>query len=133
MKSGKKIFSFFFLILFLVSNTGIPFALHFCEMMNEVSTDSCDMCSSSQHHENSGLIISSHNFACCETKLAAEPIQDNYLSVKSTLNFYSADFLIMEPVIIITAGSYKFTEIPDTFPPGSEAHDLFLLNSTFLI
>jgi hypothetical protein len=88
MKSGRKILSFLFLFIFLVSNTGLPLSLHLCQMMNEVSIDGCEMCNIEKEKKSccsdntAAEKISSGKSSCCETIIAAEPLKDRYVSSK---------------------------------------------------
>jgi hypothetical protein len=140
MKSGRKIFSFFFLLIFLVSNTGLPLSLHLCQMMNEVSVDACEMCSTQKEEKSccsddtAAEEITSVKTSCCETIIAAEPIKDSYISAKEYSDSKAVDLVILNEISILSDETDKFhyNEI-NASPPYYQNQVLYIINSSFLI
>lgn len=139
MKTVNKFLTFLFLLVFLVSNTGLPLSLHLCRMMNSVSTEACDMCSNINDKNDccsndQGEITISGYFNCCQTKMAAEPIKEKFISAKDDLQ-NNIPLLGEIDSIVKTAAlteSYIFCEIKGS-PPQLKDLPVFLLNSSFLI
>jgi hypothetical protein len=138
MKSRSKIFSFFFLFVFLVSNTGLPLTLHLCRMMDIVSVDSCEMCTTEKvkktccSEDSADEIITSGNSSCCETKFAAEPLKDRFISAKEELSNLLTSIPFMELTIQDKSESFTYSDVTDS-PPCFQDRTLFILNSSFLI
>jgi hypothetical protein len=138
MKSKRKIFSLLFLIIFLVSNTGLPLTMHLCQMMDQVSIDSCSMCSKDVHKksccsDNPQVTISKVSQDCCLTKIAAEPIKDRFIPAKEdNKNFISFALAVDIPAEALESFSSQNHNYTD-FPPLLYEKEIFLLNSTLLI
>jgi hypothetical protein len=136
MKSGSKILLTIFILVFFVSNTGLPFSIHLCQMMQDISVESCDMCSvhKSCCSDVDEVKITKAKAACCETKIAAEPLKDSYISINEII---FTDIYVIEIVEILSGISDKtkinHSVFTDGSPPGFTNQEKFLLNSTFLI
>jgi hypothetical protein len=67
--------------IFSVSNIGLPVVLHYCKMMETVSSDSCGMCYTNQK-ENNDTQISRTKSPCCKTIVAADRNQTEFLQTQ---------------------------------------------------
>lgn len=139
MKTVHKFLSFLFLLVFLISNTGLPLSLHLCRMMNSVSTESCDMCNNINDrndycsNNHSDITISGYS-DCCQTKIAAEPINEKFISAKDDLPDNILLLAEINPSVetAVLTESYIFCEVTGS-PPQLKDLSIFLLNSSFLI
>lgn len=136
----KRIFISTFIVLFLVSTTGLPIMYHLCNMMNTISFNPCAMCIDGDSYcckeENYGMkILSGQKDECCKTKLVAEPLSEKYLSV--SLEVPKIDFKIFVFTLpfdnsvseVITKSSCA----SDNSPPETYSNSLYLNNSVLLI
>lgn len=136
----RKVITYFLLSVFLFSTIGIPVTLHYCQMMNSVSFQSCGMCQKESSDcckdDNYGTILNSvENGFCCDTKFIAEPSSEKYIS--SSFEIQNTDvktFVFTIPsdhslLAIVT----KRSVISDTSPPTSYSNTLYLDNSILLI
>ena len=81
----RKVITYFLLSVFLFSTIGIPVTIHYCQMMNSVSFQSCGMCQKESSDcckdDDYGTTINSiENGFCCNTKFIAEPSSEKYIS-----------------------------------------------------
>ena len=83
----RKMFTTYLLLtVFVFSTIGIPVSLHYCEMMDLVSLQSCGMCdtkaSACCDDDNSTPIIKSEiDVNCCTNKIIAASSDEKYLTV----------------------------------------------------
>jgi hypothetical protein len=140
MKSGRKILSFLFIFIFLVSNTGLPLSLHLCQMMNEVSIEGCEMCNIEKENKSccsdntAAEKISSGKSDCCETITAAEPLKDSYVAVKEYSDSKISDIIPLGEITILAdeVEEFQYDEI-NASPPYYQNQVLYIINSSFLI
>jgi fibronectin type 3 domain-containing protein len=138
MKTGNKILITIFISVFILSSTGLPLSLHLCKMMESVSVESCQMCSvritetccSSEYEVN----FNSGTTSCCDTKIAAEPLEDDYVTVKVNLDNVTDYFVTYISLTELNSDNNYHSDIfYGESPPGKYGHEIYLLNSTFLI
>lgn len=70
-----------FTALFLVFNIGLPVVLHYCEMMETVSSDSCGMCETEKNNHNE-LEFSKGESTCCQTVIATTSNKVEFLQTQ---------------------------------------------------
>jgi hypothetical protein len=106
------------LVLFTLSNIGVPLSLHFCKSMHKISLESCGMCKNNLTTNHAAI---SRIKNCCENHVVAKPINDEYLTQKSNLN----DVRISDIISFIFPGKYESfnyanlnSELKENSPPG---------------
>lgn len=132
MKINKVIFALMVLV-FAVSNTGLPLFIHLCNSMQKVSLESCAMC---EVQQPSGLVSIGRTGNCCENKSVGTPILEKYILSKDNKEIQN---VIDTPIIVenITINNFsdllKNTSIYDSSPPGTINNSHYLYNSVLLI
>lgn len=133
MKKLRKKILPVLLLLFTISNIGIPLSIHFCKSMQIVSLKSCSACG---NHLDKNLVSFSKVKNCCENRLAAKPIKDEYLSVKVNLK----EVKISDIISFVFPGNYDSfnfvhlnTEFKENSPPGNFASPNYITNLQFLV
>ncbi|MDP2363327.1 MAG: hypothetical protein Q8M94_06110 [Ignavibacteria bacterium] len=136
----RKIITYMLLSVFLFSTIGVPVTLHYCQMMNSVSFQSCGMCekesSTCCKDDDYGTSINSYgNGFCCDTKLVAEKSNEKYISSSSIIiNIDIKPFVFTIPANHSLAHIVnKISVISDTSPPAAYSNILYLNNSILLI
>ena len=128
------------LSVFLFSTIGVPVTLHYCQMMNSVSLQSCGMCEKESSDcckdDNYGTTINSvENGFCCDTKFIAEPSSEKYIS--SSYEVQKIEYKIL--IFVLPLNEYLYdvvsntTFTSDTSPPLTHSNAIYLNNSAFLI
>lgn len=140
-----KIFRFYFIILTALSFTGIPVAVHNCATGSAGKMD-CEMCEQTHEKEippccleeiESFAVKIKADKSCCETKLAASPLQTEsplYGSVtlscgEKELKAFACEIIPGNLQAITAPASYLI----DTSPPGKCPRDIPILTSSLLI
>lgn len=139
----KRILILTLTLLFVVSTTGLPVTINLCKMANEVNTDECMM-----HHKPvkshccgmktsaTGLIVSSVVPDCCETEFIYNKVEDEFVTNKTDVNFFSSSQILFQSVNVIpSAIDFSFNEsyYCDSSPPFLINSDLNITNSILLI
>lgn len=126
--------------LFLASTTGLPLILHYCQMMESVSLEVCEMhkeiiVSSCCDEENENEIsFTSIQNPCCSDKIVDSSVKDNFVISKTDLLSK-----IQLPVVLFINFNFDLSEISsnkfytDTSPPPLIDNHLYLDNSILLI
>jgi len=136
----RKVITYFFLSVFLFSTIGIPVTIHYCQMMNSVSLQSCGVCEKEsslccKDDDDGTSIISYGNSFCCDTKFIAEPSSEKYIS--SSFEIKNIDVKIFIFTISsdhsLSAIIAKGSVISDISPPTVYSNTLYLDNSILLI
>jgi len=136
----RKVITYFLLSVFLFSTIGIPVTIHYCQMMNFVSFQSCGMCEKEssdcfKDDYDRTIINSVENGFCCDTKLIAEPSNEKYIS--SSFDIQNIDVKIFVFTLPLdhsfSVNVTKRSVISDTSPPTSYSNTLYLNNSILLI
>lgn len=136
----NKVVTYFLLTVFLFSTIGVPVTIHFCQMMNTVSFQSCGMCEEAtsdccDNEESGTTVVSNSNDFCCDTKIIADPLTKEYVSaiyeiqkndVKSFVYIIPSEILLSENIINTNYAS-------DNSPPQTFSNSLYLSNSILLI
>jgi hypothetical protein len=136
----QKIITYFLLSVFIFSTIGIPVSLHYCEMMNLISLQSCDMCDSKTptccDDNNSNPIVKSENdVSCCTNKIIASSSDEKYLAFTIEIQKPEAKSF----VFIVPKQQYFTKElsnkifISDISPPPNYSNSIYLNNSLLLI
>lgn len=142
----KKNRTFILLLLFAFtfSNVGLPFTVHFCAMMEKMNEEKCISSTSETvqtemtccEKENKSIVnFSSFKKTCCESKIAAEPLNEKYLIDSSILQKIE----IKTPVIFISPDILFTKLLPsknfsnNSSPPLQISNGLYLVNSILLI
>ncbi len=133
MKKLRKKILPVLLLLFTISNIGVPLSIHFCKSMQSVSLKSCSACG---NHLDKNLVSFSKVKGCCENRLAAKPITDEYLSVKADLK----EIKISDIISFIFPGNhdsfnfaYSNIEFKENSPPGNLSLPDYISNLQLLI
>ena len=136
----RKIITYLLLSVFLFSTIGVPVTMHYCQMMNSISFESCGMCekelSACCKDDDYGTSINSiENDFCCNTKLVAEKSNEKYISSSSVIqNIDIKSFVFTIPAIHSLSDIVnKISVISDTSPPSAYSNTLYLNNSILLI
>lgn len=142
----KKIEIISLSLLLFVSTTGIPMYYHYCQMMEQTSMNSCDVCSVELNEEQSSCcsensiegktIISSDNSDCCQINFIYLNVDDQFLLNKSEINFQLEKIIELPHLNEQFVNKYfslesKFNS--DSSPPFLINSDLHITNSVLLI
>lgn len=142
----KKNRTFILLLLFAftISNVGLPFTLHICEMIGNMSKEKCMKSNSEKvqtemtccEKENKSKVnFSSFKMNCCESKIAAEPLNEKYLIDSSILQkieikmpaIFNSDDILLKKLFL----AKNFSN--NSSPPSQISNELYLVNSILLI
>ncbi len=136
----RKVITYFLLSIFIFSTVGVPVTIHYCQMMNTISFQSCGMCEKDSRDcckdDNYRTNIDSgENGLCCNTKYAVQHLTEKYISslneiqkidFKNYVFTIPAENLLSE---VITQRSLA----SNNSPPGTYSNSLYLNNSILLI
>ncbi len=126
------------ILLFTVSNTGLPLVYHFCNGMKKADFETCKMCK--MNSENSNLqnfaqkIVKNQN-NCCESKVFVEKNDENFVLVKNEISNTTVilHFVNFDLNDEFKSKSENQFSILNSSPPTIKEIPLFLQNSIFLI
>ena len=134
-----------FAILFLVSTTGLPVYYHYCEMMQIKSLNECEVCAKekevvpyccSKEDSANTLRFSSDRPVCCQTEFVYNKVEDEFMSNKFVVNYFSISIIEFQPANLISS-SFDFSLqsflFCDSSPPFLINPELHITNSIFLI
>jgi len=136
----RKISIFTLTFLFFASTTGLPFVIHYCEMMESVTLEACEMhkevvVTSCCEEENEAEVYYTNGYdACCSTKLVDSSLKDNFVVSKTDLITK-----IQLPVVLFINPNNDLLQFSsnsfytDTSPPPLIDNHLYLTNSILLI
>lgn len=136
----QKIITYFLLSVFILSTIGIPVSLHYCEMMDLVSLQSCGMCdtkvpSCCKVYNTSSILKSENDVSCCTNKIIAASSDEKYLTVT-----YEVQKTETKSFVFIISIKQYFTEelsnktfSSDISPPANYSNTIYLNNSILLI
>ena len=137
----KKISILSLAILFFASTVGLPFVLHYCEMMESVSFEVCEMhnvqsssVSCCETKNEADVFLTNGYDQCCSTKLVDLSVKDNFVISKSDL--ISKTQLPVVLCININSDLSKISSAKfytDTSPPPISDNHIYLTNSVLLI
>ncbi len=129
------------ILLFTVTNTGLPLIKHMCQMMQTSSLEACDMCKVEEEttccEENDNEVsFTVYQFSdCCQSEILLKPISDKFLSQKSNhdlqviFSYPAFDSDNFNDISKSQAESYS----TDKSPPFLSDNHIYLINSNFLI
>lgn len=141
-----KIITYALLSVFLFSIIGVPISLHYCEMMNQKSVSSCDICADEMtkvissccedEQNNYRETISSPDSNCCQNEFVYNKIDDEFLINKSDINLFSLLENVIQQVVLTPAA--QLVELTHSFyndssPPFLINPELYITNSVLLI
>ncbi|BDQ04325.1 MAG: hypothetical protein KatS3mg037_2900 [Ignavibacterium sp.] len=142
----KKIEIISLSLLLFVSTTGIPMYYHYCQMMEQTSMNSCDVCSVELNEEQSSCcsensiegktIISSENSDCCQINFIYLNVDDQFLLIKTELANRTSNFEVIINFLTDNILTEHFTKrffFKDLSPPTFNKPDIYLSNHSFLI
>ena len=142
----KKNRTFILLLLFAFtfSNVGLPFTVHFCAMMEKMSKEKCMSCkvqnelteNSCCEKENKAKInFSSFNMDCCESKIAAAPLTDEFISSSFEIQKMESNLSILLITEEIFSSKIVLDRnlLLDASPPTETTTKLFLPTHNFRI
>ncbi|MBI5476215.1 MAG: hypothetical protein HY964_05695 [Ignavibacteriales bacterium] len=119
--------------IFSAFNIGLPIALHYCKMMETVSSNSCGMCVTDKK-ECKDIQISKTQSSCCKTIVAADRNQTEFLQTQKNdvtklehSNTPTLQFVILDESLNFT----KFINLNLHSPPLFE--DIPIFTSSLLI
>ena len=106
----KKFYIVGLIFSFLFSTTGLSITQHICQMMNEVSSEQCGMCTENEIPETSscckdenfaGEIITSGNFSeCCNTQVVENKVEDQFSLSSNTKHITNIVAISVSPLIL---------------------------------
>lgn len=136
----RKIITYFLLSVFVFSTIGIPVSLHYCEMMDLVSLQSCGMCDTKastccEEGSITSKIKSTDNDTCCSDKVIAASSDEKYLTVTYEVQKTEVkSFVFIIPLKqYLTKELSDKTFISDNSPPARYSNSIYLYNSLLLI
>lgn len=141
----KRIFILSFVILFLVSTTGLPVYYHYCEMMQKKSLNGCEVCAEDKEEVSSccseevsenTVKFSSDRPVCCQDEFFYNKVEDEFLINKSDIiSFISTQNLFQSVTLIPSATSLSIEAsfYCDSSPPFLINSELYISNSILLI
>lgn len=138
MKIRKKIL-LAFLLVFTISNTGLPLVVHYCTMGHKVKFDQCGMCrthsSRSKAHGSSAGENTVFSSKCCSTPISVAPIKEKYLSVKSDYEVSIDQIIALSAVEAVSISELNLEKVSfySDSPPGESASPIYLNNSVLRI
>ena len=136
-----KIFSL--ALLFVISTTGLPITINLCKMATSESSDECTMhqmpvksnCCAEETSEHSES-ISYDKFNCCQIEFVYKKVEDQYLVLKTSIDYFSSQQIISHSADFIPSIAEYFQNesfYTDSSPPFLINTDLHITNSVFLI
>ena len=133
-------------VLFLVSTTGMPIWSHYCEMMQKRSISECETCKvelekikpscCTEEIPENKLQVSAENSVCCQTGFAYNKVEDDFITNKQDVNFFSLSENLFQPIILISPSfdfSIQESFFCDSSPPFLINPELYISNSILLI
>lgn len=130
-----------FLLLFVVSTTGLPITINLCKMavpereqctmhQEPVRSNCC-----SEETSDSGPSISFDKSSCCQTEFVYKKVEDQYLLNKTNLDFSLYENILQSVEIVpsLTEISNNVSYFNDSSPPFLIDPDLYITNSILLI
>jgi len=141
----KRIFILSFVILFLVSTTGLPVYYHYCEMMQKKSLNGCEVCTEEKEEVSSccseevsenTIKFSSDRPVCCQDEFVYNKVEDEFIYNKSELNLITSSEISFQTVILIPASIDLAPNVSfycDSSPPFLINPELYISNSILLI
>lgn len=94
----RRIYIFSIVALFSVSIIGVPLSLHFCSMMNKISSEECSMCAKvveekpmsccSTSTSDYRYKLTSSSSQCCEDEFIFNKVEDEFIFNKIDINYY---------------------------------------------
>jgi Cft2 family RNA processing exonuclease len=136
----RKVITYFLLSVFLFSTIGVPIAIHYCQMMNSVSLQACEICENStsnccKDEETETTVVSYQNDSCCNTKIIADPLTEKYISAFYELqkvNVKTFEYIL--PLKTLFSENLTTTNFAlDNSPPAIYSNSRYLDNSLLLI
>lgn len=136
----RKVITYFLLSVFVFSTIGIPVSLHYCQMMDLVSLQSCGMCDNKaskccDDDKSISIVKSENDVSCCTNKIIAASSDEKYLTVSYEVQKTEAKSF----VFIIPTKEYFTEELSnktlssDISPPANYSNSIYLNNSILLI
>ncbi len=119
--------------IFSVFNIGLPVVLHYCKMMETVSSNSCGMCDKDKM-DTGNIQISKTESSCCKAIVAAYRNHTEFLQTQTndvTKLQYSVTPLLQFVVLDEQLRFTKFINLNLHSPPLIE--DIPIFNSSLLI
>ncbi len=119
--------------IFSVFNIGLPVVLHYCKMMETVSSNSCGMCDTDKM-DAGNLQISKTESSCCKTIIAADRNQTEFLQTEKN-DVTKLQYSITP--ILHTSPSIDFQHVSKIFLSGIHSppliEDIPIFTSSLLI
>jgi hypothetical protein len=142
----KRIFILTLTFVFLVSTTGLPVSYHLCKMMEQKSLSECEICKAemkksemsccTEEMDINEVKLISENPICCQIQFVYNKVEDEFVSNKTEINFYSSDEILIQPIVLIPhAIEFALEESfnCDSSPPFLINPELHITNSVLLI
>lgn len=136
----RKILILTFTIIFSLSTTALPIAIHYCSMLEKASFEKCEMHNIS--NENSccmedndfELFYAKQIDECCSDYIVDESIKDEFVSSKVDLNekIQISIIIVLNNELTTSFKPELFIRLNSSPPPLFSSH-IFLLNSVLLI
>lgn len=142
----RNIITYTLLSVFLFSIIGVPISLHYCEMMQQKSISSCEICVDEManikssccedEQNNYSETISSLNSNCCQNEFVFNKIDDEFVINNLDISLYSLlENVIQQVVLTPTAQQVELAHsfYNDSSPPFLINPEIHITNSALLI
>ena len=135
----KRIFILTLTFFFFASTTGLPIVLHYCAMMESVSSEVCEMhkkritetCCCEK--EDNGIHFTKESNSNCSTKVFEPSVKDNFDVLKTEIKNHLTIIFVL-PGLTSNINNVNNTISNSVSPPLlAKGNNIFLFNSTFLI
>ena len=134
-----------FIFTFLLSTTGLPISLHYCQMQGSMSLSDCEMCLTGESQEETSCCEKEDNYPiqlkndtndnCCELKVIDSSVKENFLPNKNELRIDKTLFtLSLSATDLLQTSDYNKSNqnFCESSPP-IQKNDIYLKISSLLI
>lgn len=110
----KKFITYIFLVNLIFSSFGLTIFIHHCDMMNESSLSTCNMCVMEDSGHDYPIVYEHDDYICCETKLySLKTFDDSLLKLNE-----------FKQILSVISFSINFIRLPqDNFIQNLTIHD----------
>lgn len=139
----RRIYILTLTLIFLVSTTGMPLIIHYCNMMESASLQACEMhtikveksscCESeTQSSTSTNSYFSKIIDECCKDVTIDHSVKDTFVSSKTSIDF-TIEFNTFVTTEFNMTEKYQTDFGADTSPPLISSNKIYLTNSILLI
>lgn len=139
----KRIYILTLTLIFLVSTTGMPLIIHYCQMMETASLQACEMhtkevqkssCCESESQSSTGInsYFSKVIDECCKDVTVDHSVKEIFVSSKTDIEFSLQINTFVTTEFVLTP-NFQTNIKADTSPPLLSNNKIYLTNSILLI